>query len=126
MPTPLETPPSLRSITNASDPLNVRELLHPQLGLPAPSSTPSAERWSGSGKGQRTLIINPSPTTEAPRSAFRARGKPLSRISQELAVSEQSMRDWIKQTDDEAQCDDGLHDADGGRREMSGRCSRSR
>jgi hypothetical protein len=34
MPTPLGTPPSVGSITNQSDPLNVRELHHLQLGLP--------------------------------------------------------------------------------------------
>src|SRR5215217_5002925 len=39
MPTPLGTPPSVGSITNASDPLNVRELRHRQLGLSWASST---------------------------------------------------------------------------------------
>ena len=39
MPTPLGTPPSVRSITNASDPLNVRELRHRQLGRSWASST---------------------------------------------------------------------------------------
>jgi hypothetical protein len=34
MPTPLGTPPSIGSITNQSDPLNVRELRHRQLGFP--------------------------------------------------------------------------------------------
>jgi hypothetical protein len=33
MPTPLGTPPSVGSITNQSDPLNVRELHHLQLGF---------------------------------------------------------------------------------------------
>jgi len=39
MSTPLGTPPSVGSITNQSDPLNVRELRHRQLGLSWASST---------------------------------------------------------------------------------------
>src|SRR5512132_1711079 len=39
MPTPLGTPPSVGSIANASDPLNVRELRHRPPGLSWASST---------------------------------------------------------------------------------------
>jgi hypothetical protein len=50
MPTPLGTPPSLRSITNASDPLNVRELRHRQLGTFLASST-AGSQLPGQGDG---------------------------------------------------------------------------
>jgi transposase len=40
---------------------------------------------------------------------IRASGKPLSQISKDLGVSEQSLRVWIKQADlDEGRRDDGL------------------
>ena len=40
---------------------------------------------------------------------IRSSGKPLSRISKDLGVSEQSLRVWIKQADlDEGRRDDGL------------------
>lgn len=46
--------------------------------------------------------------TEAVR-LIRSSGKPLSQISKDLGVSEQSLRVWIKQADlDEGRRDDGL------------------
>ena len=44
---------------------------------------------------------------------IRSSGKPLSQISKDLGVSEQSLRVWIKQADlDEGRRDDGLTSAE--------------
>ena len=44
---------------------------------------------------------------------IRSSGKPLSKISRDLGVSEQSLRVWIKQADlDEGRRDDGLTSAE--------------
>jgi hypothetical protein len=64
MPTPLGTTPSVGSIVNESDPLNVRELLHPPAWLPSHHDTLD-RALDRLGRGERTLIVDPSPTNEA-------------------------------------------------------------
>ena len=68
MPTPLGTPPSVGSIANASDPLNVRDLHHLQLGFLGIIDRREPAARSGRWRGLRPR--------RSPRDAERVRAHP--------------------------------------------------